>query len=54
MSSFKLVGNATSENRNALTDWMSRSVFEPAKLNGVPVRAEYKTSLKAKVEVRRR
>ncbi|MDB4885749.1 MAG: hypothetical protein JWN79_1187 [Gemmatimonadetes bacterium] len=53
MTSFKLTGNAMSENRNALTDWIARSVFDPAKADGVPVRSEYKTSLKARFSVRR-
>jgi hypothetical protein len=53
MTSFKLRGNALSENRNALTDWIARSVFEPAKADGVPVRSEYKMSLKARLSVRR-
>ena len=53
MASLKLTGNAMSENRSAMTEWIARTVFDPAKEDGVPVRGEYKTSMKAKFSVRR-
>lgn len=54
MSTLKLAGNATSNNRTAITEWIANSTYEPGRRDGVPVRSEFRSTLKTKVEVRRR
>lgn len=52
MSTLKLTGNVLSDNREAVARWISQSTFDPAVANGVPVRAEYRTSIRAKTVIR--
>ena len=54
ISTLQMTGNALSDNRNAITEWLARSMFEPATTDGLPVRGEFRMTLKTKVSVQRR
>jgi hypothetical protein len=54
MSTLRITGSGAPTYRDALTSWIERSNFKPARLNGAPVRAEYRTKLEVQVRVQRR
>jgi len=47
LSTLELSGSAGEYNRKAITEWLTKTSFRPAKRNGVPIRATFKMSAEA-------
>jgi len=47
LNTLTLSGSAGEYNRKAITEWLKKTTFRPAKRNGVPVRAEFRMSAEA-------
>jgi len=47
LNTLELSGSAGEYNRKAITEWLRKTTFRPAKRNGVPIRAEFKMSAEA-------
>ena len=47
LNTLELSGSAGEYNRKVITEWLKKTVFRPAKRNGVPVRAEFRMSAEA-------
>ena len=47
LNTLSLSGSAGEYNRKAITEWLSKTTFRPAKRNGVPIRATFKMSAEA-------
>lgn len=44
LNTLELSGSAGEYNRKAITEWLRKTTFRPAKRNGVPVRATFRMS----------
>ena len=53
MSTFKVTGIGAEDNRDALARWIEQARFRPAQRGGEAVPGIYRTSIRARVEVRR-
>ena len=51
MSTFKVTGMGSAENRDALARWIEQSSFQPARSGGQPVAGLYRSSLEVQVRV---
>lgn len=51
LNTLELSGSAGEYNRKAITEWLKKTVFRPAKRNGVPIRATFKMSAEALKQV---
>lgn len=47
LNTLSLSGSAGEYNRKAITEWLRRTTFRPAKRNGVPIRAAFRMSAEA-------
>ena len=47
LASLELSGSAGEYNRKAMTEWLKKTTFRPAKRNGVPIRATFRMSAEA-------
>ena len=47
LSTLELSGSAGEFNRKAVTEWLKKTTFRPAKRNGIPVRATFRMSAEA-------
>jgi len=47
LNTLELSGSAGEYNRKAITEWLRKTTFRPAKRNGVPVRATFRMSAEA-------
>lgn len=54
MATLRVTGSESSSMREPVAEWIARSKFEPARANGVPVRAEFRTSIEMRKQVIRR
>ena len=48
LSTLQLTGTGTDANRQVVSDWLRNQRFEPARLNGYPVRGWFRVSAEAK------
>ena len=48
-STLKILGKGALEMKNAITDWIGASAFEPSKVNGVPVMSLFKGGIKSSI-----
>jgi hypothetical protein len=53
IATLQLGGAGAAANRARIVDWLRSSTFEPARRNGVPVRAPFKMVVESKVSVQR-
>ncbi len=47
LNTLSLSGSAGEFNRKAITEWLRKTTFRPAKRNGVPIRATFRMSAEA-------
>ena len=47
LNTLSLSGSAGEYNRTAITEWLRKTTFRPAKRNGVPIRATFRMSAEA-------
>lgn len=47
LSTLDLSGSAGEFNRKAITEWLKKTSFRPAKRNGIPIRATFRMSAEA-------
>jgi hypothetical protein len=47
LNTLELSGSAGEYNRKAITEWLKKTAFRPAKRNGVPIRATFRMSAEA-------
>jgi hypothetical protein len=47
LNTLELSGSAGEYNRKAITEWLQKTTFRPAKRNGVPIRATFRMSAEA-------
>lgn len=47
LNTLSLSGSAGDYNRKAITEWLRKTTFRPAKRNGVPIRATFRMSAEA-------
>lgn len=47
LATLALSGSAGEYNRKAVTEWLKKTTFRPAKRNGVPIRATFRMSAEA-------
>jgi hypothetical protein len=53
LTTLQLSGAAAAANRATIVEWLRSSGFEPARHNGVPVRAPFKMVIESKLSVQR-
>jgi hypothetical protein len=51
LNTLTIFGKGASEMKNAITEWIGASRFEPAIRNGAPVRSKYKGGMRATTRV---
>jgi len=47
LNTLELSGSAGEYNRKAISEWLKKTAFRPAKRNGVPIRSTFRMSAEA-------